>query len=98
MVVYGYPKSFLNISFSDSYFGLATVADTLRNNPEWWVKFEVTRAHRQTDTFKPNSATEPLLHACYGPHFEGFRFTQAGFDINQYDQVWFFAALQSQRP
>ena len=92
MVVDGYPGSFLNISFSDSYFGLATVADTLRNNPEWWVKFDVTRAHRQTDTFKPNSATEPLLHARYGPHFEGFRFTQAGFDINQYDQVWFFGA------
>ena len=92
MVVDGYPGSFLNISFSDSYFGLATVADTLRNNPEWWVKFDVTRAHRQTDSFKPNPATEPLLHARYGPHFEGFRFTQPGFDINQYDQVWFFGA------
>ncbi len=33
-----------------------------------------------------------MLHARYGPHFEGFRFTQAGFDINQYDQVWFFGA------
>ena len=92
MVVDGYPGNFLNISFSDSYFGLATVADTLRTNPEWWVKFDVTRAHRQTDDFKPDPTTEPALHARYGPHFEGFRFTQAGFDINQYDQVWFFGA------
>jgi hypothetical protein len=91
MVVDGY-NDFLNISFSDSYFGLATVLDTLRNNPEWWVKFDITRAHRQTDLFKPNPVTEPLLHARYGPHFEGFRFTQTGFDINQYDQVWFFGA------
>jgi hypothetical protein len=92
MVVDGYPGQFLNISFGDSYFGLATLADTLRDNPEWWVKFDVTRAHRQTDSFKPNPVTEPELHARYGPHFEGFRFTQPGFDINQYDQAWFFGA------
>ena len=63
MVIDGFPGSFLNVSFSDSYFGLATVLDTLRTNPEWWVKFNVTRAHRQTDSFKPNPATEPVLHA-----------------------------------
>lgn len=92
MVVDGNPGQFLNVSFSDSYFGLATVLDSLRNNPEWWVRFDVTRAHRQVDDFKPNPATEPELHARYGPHFENFRFTQRGFDINAFDQVWFFGA------
>lgn len=92
MVIDGFPGSFLNVSFSDSYFGLATVLDTLRTNPEWWVKFNVTRAHRQTDSFKPDPATEPVLHARYGPHFENFRFTQGGFNLNDYDQVWLFGA------
>lgn len=92
MVVDGYPGSFLNVSFSHSYFGLSAVLDTLRDNPEYFVKFDVTRAHRQTDTFKPDPATQPELHARYGPHFEGFRFTQAGFDLDDYDQVWLFGA------
>lgn len=92
MVVDGYPGNFLNVSFNHSYFGLSAVLDTLRNNPEYFVKFDVTRAHRQTDTFKPDPATEPVLNARYGPHFENFRFTQPGFDINEYDQVWLFGA------
>jgi hypothetical protein len=92
MVVDGHPGSFLNVSFSHSYFGLSAVLDTLRDNPEYFVKFNITRAHRQVDDFKPDPATEPLLHARYGPHFENFRFTQAGFDINAYDQVWLFGA------
>jgi hypothetical protein len=92
MVVDGYPGSFLNVSFSHAYFGLSAVLDTLRENPEYFVKFDVTRAHRQTDTFKPDPIAEPLLHERYGPHYESFRFTQAGFDINLYDQVWLFGA------
>lgn len=94
IVVDGFPGSFLNISFSHSYFGLSAVLDTLRDNPEYFVKFDVTRAHRQTDTFKPDPVNDPLLHARYGPHFENFRFTQPGFDINVYDQVWLFGARQ----
>ncbi len=92
MVVDGYPGNFLNVSFSHSYFGLSAVLDTLRENPEHFVKFDVTRAHRQTDTFKPDPAIDPDLHAKYGPQFENFRFDQAGFDLDQYDQVWLFGA------
>lgn len=92
MVVDGYSGSFLNVSFSHSYFGLSAVLDTFRTNPEFFVKFDITRAHRQTDTFKPDPVADPVLHERYGPHFEGFRFTQAGFDINIYDQVWLFGA------
>lgn len=90
MVADGYNGSFLNVSFSHSYFGLSAVLDTLRDNPEFFVRFEVTRAHRQTDPFKPPMGSPEF--AKYGPHFEGFRFTQTGLDINNYDQVWLFGA------
>jgi hypothetical protein len=83
MVVDGYPGAFLNISFGQSYFGLSAVLDTLANTADPWVRFDVTKAHRQTD---------PLGEA----DMEGFRFTQAGFDINQYDQVWFFGARNNE--
>ncbi len=94
MVADGYPAAFLNISFSHAYFGLSAVLDTLRENPEYFVKFDVTRAHRQTDDFKPDPETQPVEHERYGPHYENFRFDQPGFDINEYDQVWLFGARQ----
>ena len=78
------------ISFNHAYFGLSHVLDVLRNNPEFYVKFDVTRAHRSPDIYKPDQATEPIAWERYGPHFEGFTFTQAGFDLDAYDQVWFF--------
>ncbi len=92
MVADGYPSLGLIISFSHSYFGLSAVLDTLRDNPEYFVKFDVTRAHRQTDPFKPDPETQPVEHEHYGPHYENFRFEQPDFDINEYDQVWLFGA------
>ena len=79
-----------NISFSHAYFGLSHVLDVLRNNPEFYVKFDVTRAHREVDPFKPNQAADPVAWGRYGPHFENFRFDQGGFNIDDYDQVWLF--------
>ncbi len=79
----------LSISYSHSYFGLSTVLDTLRLNPEWWVKFDVTRAHRQIDLYKPPAA-DPAF-ALYGPHHENFDFINTpGFNIDDYDEVWFY--------
>jgi len=92
MVVDGYPGTFLNVSYSHSYFGLSAVLDTLRENPEHYAKFNVTRAHRQTDSFKPDPVLDPDLNAKYGPHHENFRFDQAGFNLDEYDQVWIFGA------
>lgn len=92
MVADGFPAAFLIISFSHSYFGLSAVLDTLRDNPEYFVKFDVTRAHRQADPFKPDPETQPVEHERYGPHYENFRFDQPDFDINEYDQVWLFGA------
>ncbi len=76
------------ISYNQFYFGLSEVLDTLRTNPEWWVKFDVTRAHRQTDPNKPAPATPAF--GLYGPHFENFKFDQPGFSLDNYDQVWFY--------
>jgi hypothetical protein len=68
---------FTSITYGQLYFSLSKLLETLTNNPEPWVKFVITKAHRQTD---------PLGEA----DINNFRFTQNGFDINQYDQVWFF--------
>lgn len=98
IVVDGYPMAGLNISFSHAYFGLSAVLDTLRDNPEYFVKFDITRAHRQTDDFKPDPNTQPVEHERYGPHYENFRFDQPDFDINEYDQVWLFGARLERIP
>lgn len=79
MVCDGYEGDFLNVTYGQLYFSLSAVLDTLQNNPEPWVKFDVTKAHRQTD---PLGAAD----------IEGFRFTDPGFDLNAYDQIWFFGA------
>jgi hypothetical protein len=75
------------ISFNQFYFGLSEVLDTLNNNPEWWVNFDITKAHRSSDPNKPPAGPAFDL---YGPDFESFRFTQAGFNINDYDQLWLY--------
>lgn len=76
------------VSFNQFYFGLSEVLDTLRNNPEFWVDFEITRAHRGSDPNPPTAGSPAEL--LYGTHFEEFRFNHPGFDLNAYDQVWFF--------
>lgn len=84
MVADGYPGNFVNITYGRLYFSLSAVIDTLTHNPEPWVKFDITKAHRQTD---PLGAAD----------IDNFRFdTTPGFDINAYDQVWFFGARQNE--
>jgi hypothetical protein len=78
----------LAISYNHTYFGLSEVLDTLRGSTPPWVRVDVTRAHRRIDQFKP-PANDPAA-ALYGPHLENFHFDQAGFDINTYDEVWFY--------
>ncbi|HNR18643.1 MAG TPA: hypothetical protein PKN75_07540 [Bacteroidia bacterium] len=76
------------ISFNQFYFGLSEVIDTLNNNPEWWVNFELHKAHRFLDPNKPVLGTP--AYDLYGPTYENFRFTQSGFNMNDYDQLWIF--------
>lgn len=83
MVVDGDDVGPVTISYGSLYFSLSTLIDTLENDPDWWVEYEVTKTHRQID---PLGAAD----------MDGFRFNQAGFDINDYDQVWFFGARQNE--
>lgn len=62
-------------------FGLGYVLDTLRAPFAWWVRFEVDVARR--DDF---DGVEPLT-------YRRFKFTDAGFNLDAYDQLWFFADL-----
>lgn len=79
IVVDGFDGQFVNITFGRLYFSLSALCDHLENSPDWWIKFDLTKVHRQTD---PLGAADQ----------NGFRFTDPGFDINQYHQVWFFGA------
>jgi hypothetical protein len=62
-------------------FGLGYVLETLRAPFAWWVRFHVDIA-RHDDV----GGSEPLL-----TYAKPFSFTDPSFDINVYDQVWFFA-------
>jgi hypothetical protein len=76
-------------------FGLGLVLDTLRDNSfAWWVRFEVDVVRRDDGIQRlcaPDSPDE-------NPASFNFRFTNAGFDIDQYDQIWFFGDFPSNRP
>jgi hypothetical protein len=64
-------------------FGLGYVIDTLRASWSWWVSFEVDLVTREDHISPAALGTNSVLHT-------GFRFTQRGFDIDRYDQIWFF--------
>ncbi len=63
---------------------------------DYFVRFKLTLAHRQTDGFKP--AIGDPNYARYAPNFENFRFdavandvkTNLPFNLDNYDQVWLF--------
>jgi hypothetical protein len=69
-------------------FGISKVLDTLRNLPipnYFYVSFELTTADREGAT--------PMINPNPGPYetrFTGFRFDMPDFNINDYDQIWFF--------
>jgi hypothetical protein len=68
---------------SDAFtFGLGLVLDTLRTPFSWWTSFTVDVAKREK--------VQPGDPAYAGLEYDEFRFTNPGFDINAYDQIWFF--------
>src|SRR5688572_20339561 len=64
----------INESKKPNEFGLGYVLETLRAPFSWWVRFQV-------DVERHESGVLGL---------PGFKFTNFGFDINAYDQIWFF--------
>jgi hypothetical protein len=66
-------------------FGLGLLLDTLRDESfAWWVRFEIDIAKREGRQVVIQSPGP------YGLKYSGFRFDQAAFDLDDYDQVWFF--------
>ena len=80
----------INTSTDPAGFGLGYVLETLRDGAfAWWVRFHVQVVRRDKPTSVPDfNYTEPQ----YNPAFAilGFKFTEQNFDLNDWDQVWFF--------
>lgn len=73
----------INLSSERGKFGLGLVLETLRTLFSWWASFTVDVAKRDA----PKDPESPDLEGlAYCP----FKFTDTGFDINAYDQIWFF--------
>jgi len=74
-------------------FGLGLVLSTLREQFAWWVRLVVAVAHRDnpytTPAYSGLVPTTPEEFG-FGLDFTDFRFTQSGFHIDDYDQIWFF--------
>ncbi|MGH8193871.1 MAG: hypothetical protein ACREQ8_05625 [Woeseiaceae bacterium] len=77
----------INLTKDPSEFGLGYVLDSLRAPFAWWVRFHVDVA-RHDDV----GGNEPLL-----AYPKPFRFTDPSFDIDAYDQIWFFADRPNRR-
>jgi hypothetical protein len=76
----------IDLSSGASSFGLGPVLQTLRDPTfAWWVRFEVDVARRA-----PGDPTENPSPAEDEERYLNFRFTQPGFSLDAYDQVWLF--------
>jgi hypothetical protein len=75
----------INLTSDPSSFGLGFVLDTLRAPLSWWVRFEVHVAKRGGTFAAGDLGSHGDLTT-----FENFRFTQAGFDLDRYHQIWLF--------
>jgi hypothetical protein len=65
-------------------FGLGYVLDTLNDASAWWVQFVVHVA-------KHKGCLGAEAQGDYELTYPNFKFTNFGFDLDDYDQVWFFA-------
>jgi hypothetical protein len=82
-------------------FGLGYVLETLRDPSfAWWVRFDVQVVRRDDGSLRLHGCPEgDTNYTAPGrnpgfPIFD-FRFTDASFNINDYDQVWFFGDYPS---
>jgi hypothetical protein len=86
----------MTLGFGDGdEFGLGMVLDTLRDRSfAWWVRFVVDvgwrglpRSGQPDDLGGGTNFGQPPL---FNLQYFNFQFTQAGFDLDVYDEVWFF--------
>ena len=74
-----------SIALGSGGFALGTVIDTLESSEFYnWVRFRITGVTRNGAPSSNPAATSKEFR------YAGFRFDQAGFDLNTFDQVWFF--------
>lgn len=69
---------------SPANFGLGYVLDILRASWSWWVRFDVDIATREECVSEAASGGNTVA-------FTAFKFTCRDFNIDDYDQIWFFA-------
>jgi hypothetical protein len=63
----------------DDDFSLGEVLNELANDPWWWVRFQVTTAHRRNDPFAAATAT-----------YKNFRFDSPPVPLSTFDEIWLF--------
>ncbi|THH42003.1 hypothetical protein [Neolewinella litorea] len=81
--------SFLDFGTGD--FGLSTFVNMLVNDQRYYVRFEITLAHRSSFVGDPGVAVERSI--------PDFRFTTADhFAADMYDEVWLFGADSGSNP
>jgi hypothetical protein len=73
----------INLTSKEGNFGLGFVLDTLLAPFSWWTSFEVHVAKRDGHLTAGDLGSHHLTYT-------DFKFTNAGFNLDSYDQVWFF--------
>jgi hypothetical protein len=75
-----------SVSLSTVGFGIGKILQILRDPTyAWWVDFAIDVAQRGSGPPVTNPSPGP-----FDAKYTGFRFNQPAFDLNAYDQAWFF--------
>jgi hypothetical protein len=93
----------INTSFDPGSFGLGYVLGTLRDESyAWWMQFQVQVVRRDAAPMMPPSPPFPDTNYTVGdaPAFDitNFRFTEANFNLDDWDQVWLFGDYPANMP
>jgi hypothetical protein len=92
----------VNLGAGEMDFGLHQVLDTLRDPTfAWWVRFDIDVGKRDGEPIarriRDHRDRFGVDYDIEWTYYEGFRLDQDGFDLNAYDQVWFFGVYGGDR-
>ncbi|MGC4001184.1 MAG: hypothetical protein QM767_28470 [Anaeromyxobacter sp.] len=62
-------------------FGLGRAITAMRTDPWWWVRFDITTAHRTSGARFEDAAV---------PHHDNFHFDSPPVALSSFDQIWLF--------